>query len=65
MLSAATFTVTVALPLFSARIAAGEPKKLEHQVLKWITVEEIGDYAFCPADADILKDLRAGKYRSQ
>lgn len=57
--------LTVALTLFSARIADGEPKKLEHQDLKWITVEEIGDYAFCPADTDILKDLRAGKYRSQ
>ena len=49
--------LTVALTLFSARIADGEPKKLEHQDLKWITVEEIGDYAFCPADTDILKDI--------
>lgn len=55
--------LTVALTLFSARIAEGEPKKLEHRDLRWITVEEIGDYAFCPADEDILKDLRAGKYR--
>ena len=28
--------------------------------IRWITVEEIGRYPFCPADEEILKALRAG-----
>lgn len=50
--------LTVHLTLFHARIAAGEPKMLEHNDIQWITVNEIDKYPFCPADVDILKQLK-------
>ena len=49
--------VRVHLTLFTARIVSGEPKLLEHNAIKWITPSEIPDYAFCPADAEILKTI--------
>lgn len=50
--------ITVHLTLFNAAIAAGTPKLLEHNDLKWITPAEIPRYAFCPADEAILKAIR-------
>ena len=55
--------LTVHLTLFHARIAQGEPQKLEHNDIRWITPEEITAYAFCPADVEILQEItkRYGK----
>ncbi len=50
--------LTVHLTLFHATIAAGTPKLLEHNDLRWITPQETGDYPFCPADVEILKRIR-------
>ena len=47
----------VHLTLFNAAIAEGTPQKLEHNDIQWITVDEIPDYHFCPADEEILKRL--------
>ena len=44
----------VHLTLFHATIAKGEPQKLEHNDIRWITPEEISNYDFCPADEEIL-----------
>ena len=49
--------LTVHLTLFNATIAEGEPQKLEHNDIKWITPSEIQNYDFCPADEEILKKL--------
>ena len=49
--------LTVHLTLFNATIAEGEPQKLEHIDIKWITPREISNYDFCPADEKILKKL--------
>ena len=49
--------ITVHLTLFHATIAEGVPQMLEHHDIKWITPEEIPDYAFCPADEEILKRI--------
>ena len=46
--------ITVHLTLFNATIAKGEPQKIEHNDIKWITPNEIPDYDFCPADEEIL-----------
>lgn len=46
--------VTVHLTLFHATVAEGEPQKLEHNDIRWIAPDEIGNYAFCPADEEIL-----------
>lgn len=48
----------VQLTLFNASIAAGVPQMLEHNDIRWITVEEIPHFDFCPADVDILKKLQ-------
>ena len=50
--------LTVHLTLFHASIAEGIPQKLEHCDIRWITVEEIQEYDFCPADQVILDRLR-------
>lgn len=50
--------LTVNLTLFHASIVRGIPQKLEHQDLRWITPQEIENYAFCPADQVILDKLR-------
>ena len=50
--------LTVHLTLFHARIAEGVPQKLEHNDIRWITVGEIDEYAFCPADEEILRRLK-------
>ena len=48
----------VHLTLFNARIAEGVPQKLEHNDIRWMTVEEIDDFPFCPADVEILERLK-------
>ena len=50
--------LTVRLTLFNATIAQGTPKLLEHNDLRWITVQEIDSLEFCPADEEILKKLK-------
>jgi 8-oxo-dGTP diphosphatase len=50
--------ITVHLTLFDATIADGVPEKLEHNDIKWITVDEIGEYRFCKADTEILDKLK-------
>ena len=53
--------INVHLTLFNATIAEGVPQKLEHNDIRWITVNEISQYKFCPADEVILQRLRADK----
>ena len=50
--------ITVHLTLFHATIAQGVPQMLEHNDIRWITVQEIQQYPFCPADREILEKLR-------
>ncbi len=44
----------VHLTLFNASIREGQPQKLEHNDIQWITPAQIPDYDFCPADVGIL-----------
>ena len=53
--------LTVHLTLFNASITEGTPQKLEHNDIQWITVGEIDNYAFCPADETILARLKETK----
>lgn len=50
--------LTVHLTLFHAAIREGVPQKLEHNDIRWITVDEIDRYEFCPADEVILERLK-------
>lgn len=51
--------LTVRLTVFLASIENGEPKMLEHNDIRWITVEQIDELPFCPADRDILEKIKA------
>ncbi|MCH5279186.1 MAG: (deoxy)nucleoside triphosphate pyrophosphohydrolase [Christensenellaceae bacterium] len=50
--------ITVHLVVYNAEIAEGEPKKLEHAELAWVSPEQIDDYEFCPADISILNMIK-------
>ena len=50
--------ITVHLTLLNATISEGVPQKLEHNDIRWITVDEIDYYTFCPADTEILLQLK-------
>lgn len=50
--------IAVHLTLFHASIVQGVPQKLEHNDIRYITVDEIPKYEFCPADEVILQKLR-------
>lgn len=50
--------LNVHLTLFNAAIIEGMPQMLEHNDIRWIAVEEIPQYEFCPADETILKRLQ-------
>ena len=50
--------LNVHLTLFNAVIGEGTPRMLEHNDIRWITVGEIPQYEFCPADETVLKKLR-------
>lgn len=52
--------LNVHLTLFNAAILKGVPQMLEHNDIRWITVEEIPQYEFCPADETILRRLQHG-----
>ena len=55
--------LTVHLTLFHAAIREGIPQKLEHNDIRWITADEIGQYEFCPADEEILERLKRRSLR--
>lgn len=50
--------ILVHLTLFNASITSGTPQLIEHNDMRWITVDEIDQYSFCPADETILEKLR-------
>ncbi|KAF5057488.1 CTP pyrophosphohydrolase [anaerobic digester metagenome] len=49
--------ITIKLTLLRGEIIQGEPQLLEHMDFRWITVEQIPEYTFCPADEVILTRL--------
>ena len=50
--------ILIRLTLFHCMIPHGFPKALEHHDIRWIHPREIDQYEFCPADADILKEIK-------
>ena len=50
--------LTVHLTLYEAEIKKGEPRMIEHHDLKWVTVGEMDELEFCPADQVFLEELR-------
>ncbi len=50
--------ILIRLTLFHCVIPSGLPQALEHEDLQWIHPSQIDDFSFCPADADILDQLK-------
>ncbi|MBQ8834675.1 MAG: type I pullulanase [Oscillospiraceae bacterium] len=50
--------ILIRLTLFHCTIPHGFPRALEHNDIRWIHPSEMDDYQFCPADADILKEIK-------
>lgn len=48
----------VHLRFFLCELVRGEPRGLDGQELAWVRREELGAYAFPPADADLVARLR-------
>jgi len=47
------------LRVWLAAVAAGEPTAIEHAALRWLTVDELHDVAWVPADLPIVDRLAA------
>ncbi len=44
---------------FTARITQGEPQAKVHTSLAWVAPTDLKQYAFCPADEDLIAKLSA------
>lgn len=55
--------LTVHLTLYEAEIESGEVQRLEHNDIRWITVQEMDALEFCPADQVFCAEIR--KRRAQ
>ena len=51
--------ITVHLHLIACRIQKGEPAKIEHSDMRWITLSEADDFDFCPADRIFIERMKA------
>lgn len=49
--------IHIHLLLYHATIPEGVPKRIEHKDIRWILPSEISEYAFCPADTEILEQI--------
>lgn len=50
--------VIVCLSLWNSAIVSGEPQKLEHEEICWVTAQQMDEYEFCPADKEILEKIK-------
>ena len=50
--------ILIRLTLFHCSIPKGAPQALEHNDIRWIHPSQIDDFAFCPADTDILARIK-------
>ena len=50
--------ILIRLTLFHCTIAQGQPQALEHNTIAWIHPSQVDSYEFCPADTDILAEIK-------
>ena len=50
--------ILIRLTLFHCTIPSGYPQALEHVALEWIHPSQTDNYEFCPADTDILAEIK-------
>ena len=48
----------IRLTLFHCTIPVGFPQALEHNAIEWIHPSQTDNYEFCPADTDILEEIK-------
>lgn len=48
----------IRLTLFHCTIPTGRPQALEHNDIRWIHPSQIDEFAFCPADIDVLREIK-------
>ncbi len=46
--------LTIRLTLYHAWVSEGEPQPLEHREIRWVPVEQLGQYDLAPADRRLL-----------
>jgi mutator protein MutT len=51
---------SVRLRFFRCAIASGEPRPIECAALAWVDPAQLGQYAFPPADAQLIERLSKG-----
>lgn len=45
------------LTLMEVEITSGSPRRLEHSEIAWISLNQVREYDFCPADRLLLEEL--------
>ena len=50
--------ILIRLTLLNCTIPTGQPQALEHNDIRWIHPSEIDNFLFCPADTDILEEIK-------
>lgn len=50
--------ILIRLTLLNCTIPTGYPQALEHNDIRWIHPSEIDNYLFCPADEEILDEIK-------
>ena len=45
---------------YCAEIVGGEIAANVHEQVKWVSAAELADYAFCPADVEVVERIAAG-----
>ena len=49
---------TAVLRVYLARLTVGEPRLLDHDAHRWLTVKELDDVPWIPVDAPVVEELR-------
>jgi len=49
---------TAVLRVYSARLVVGEPRLVDHDEHRWLTVDQLDDVAWLPVDAPLVELLR-------
>jgi 8-oxo-dGTP diphosphatase len=47
----------IAFTFFNAELIQGEPVKSVHRDIKWVSLGELANYKFCPADVGVVDKL--------
>ena len=48
----------ISFTFFKGKILSGEPTQTVHKSIRWVTPQNLSEYAFCPAETWILEQLK-------